>query len=427
MALTPEQQARLAELEAKFGGSTPATKTERPSSDAPSNPILRGIEGAGRKVRQTTVQPLFRLLGSMGVPGMREAVESMQETDKERDLGAAGSIGGGIADVAMIATPQGMGKTLLSKAATAGAAGAGMHQAQNYGQTGEVSPGEAFVETGIATAIPYLGSKVAPLFKGAGKGVIRSVVQPTGKMKNPNLEPALSSSKGLKKYLEGIEGLNKRMGENVGKAGTAKAQALEDAGFTGSRFKAMKAAVEDIDLRRPEMGPKLGMNAPEREAAIEGVNRWAEPKSKLTPKETISLLSKMYDDAYKSGRDVNLAGREQGARILAKKLRDQMDLAVENADPAVASAYKKASEDFRTFEPIRQATKHRVETPSSRRLPLGRIPLVGDLIEPVVYRPGTANALYDIGRAAESKAGRYSGKGLLDLARFGRFSPSTDE
>ncbi len=369
-------------------------------------PALDFLGGAGNTIDKTFIKPLNRLFGSkLPMTGDPEASETM-----------AGKIGETGLDLGlMAATPMGEYK-VLAPALT----GTVQHQIQNYGQSGEVNPGMAAIEMGLSTAIPGFGKLIQKGAKGAANNVMRWAVQPTAKMKNPNLEPAMESAKGFGKYLESLTGLKDRVTGKVSEAGAAKAAALEDAGFIGRRGKGMIDAVKDIDSRRPEMGPTKGLNAPEREEAVAGVNRWAEPKSNLTPKETMSFLSKVYDDAYKSGKDVNLAGRERGARELGRQMRGQMDSHMQKANPIDLARYESASKDYRTFEPIRQAVNHRVETPPVRKPMLSRIPLVGDVLDPLIYRPGTANALYDIGRPSKAtKAGRR----VLDLGRSAIFSP----
>ncbi len=397
--------------------------------DSTSEPKEAGfLRGGARKVVETYGEAPLRFLANRGVGFAQKAVNDFEKHKQDIPLSESGKWGGIAADMGMMMMPgpkvAGIGK--LANAARVlipAAQGAMQHQAQNYANTGEVDPISGVVETGVTAATMGLGNKLPGFFKGAGTHLLEGAIQPVGKVRGVNVEPALEGATGIGKYLEGLTGLQKRVTSTVSNAGKNKVAELEAAGFQGRRGKAMMDAVKDIETRTPEMGPKMGMNAPEREDAIAGVNRWAEPTSKLDPKETVNLLSKVYDDAYKSGRDINLAGRERGAREFASKLRGQMDEHMQAQPADVLGRYEAASKDFREFEPIRQAVNHRVETPSSKRMTIGRIPVIGDLAQGVIYQPGTANLAYDIGKAAGSKIGRFAGRRGLDLARSLYASP----
>ncbi len=419
MALTPQESAELAALETKFSGQQGAKAA--PAMSPQEKPEAGFLRGGARKVMETYGEAPLRFLANRGVEFAKNAVDKFEQHKQDVPLSEAGKWGATTADVGMMmAAPE--AKALgAARFLVPAIQGAVQHQAQNYANTGTVDPTDAALETGISAATMGVGSKLPALFKGAGKRILRDAIQPVGKQAGLNVEPALQD--GLGRYIEGLTGLQKRVTGKVSSAGKAKVAELENAGFQGRRGKAMIDAVKDIDSRTPEMGPKLGLNAPERQDAITGVNRWAEPTSNLTPKETVSLLSKVYDDAYKSGRDINLAGRERGAREFGKQLRGQMDTHMATQPLDALGRYETASKDFREFEPIRQAVNHRVDVPSSKRLALGRIPAVGGLIEAGVYRPGTANLVYDIGRISGSKGGRFAGKRMIDLGRSLAASP----
>jgi len=109
---------------------------------------------------------------------------------------ATGEIG---ADVAMLATPTGklarlgklakLGKTgkAMVGGGLAGLGSAGFHQMQNIGTGRDISPAERWLgslfETGVSALLPGVGTKVAPLAKGAASKIIETATKLSRKIK----------------------------------------------------------------------------------------------------------------------------------------------------------------------------------------------------------------------------------------------------
>lgn len=400
---------------------------------------LKFLEGAGRKVRQTTFDPAARFLGKMGVPGMMEAVEFHQNADAERPLGGAGKAGGTVADVAMLAIPQGIGKGILAKGATIGAAGAGIHQAQSYGETGEINPAAAAGETALTAATMGAGSKIPGGLKNTAAGYLQLLTRAPKRLERGMNPPTFS---GFKQALEnkifpilkgGYKVAEKRGIAKQVERDAEKIDILKAAGIRGNADEAVMDAEAAIagrsggrrgllpsqkqagtrqmdEYRGAAKDPYYGTNPADMEPdKFLDLRKMADENANFVQGQTpvgLDLASQEFRTAAENQLGRKMTGKAGERRYL--DLKNQMaELApvLEAFNEKAVSNYSFAPEAVTGVVGSMYGNPMLALVPAARRL------------------PQVAPAIYETGRAAGSKTARRGGRAALDLSRsalFGR-------
>jgi hypothetical protein len=420
--------------------------------------VPAGVEGAGRKVRQTTVQPLFRALGAMGLPGFDEAVEGMQEGDKARPLGTAGKVGGGAADLAMLTA--GPAKSILGMAAS----GVAQHQAQNYGRDGSIRPGEAVAEGVFSTALPGVGKLVAKGGKNLAPKVLENLTKRAMKGGDNPVDWDYALRNKLVPYFGGAKEISARTAPKIAARDELRDNLLDQSGAKVNIMESIKKTLKN--LRR-----NVGSEGSERITA--GQLSKAEPYA-----DDALLTAKAQDRRAKAGFADNAPADLANEGVFAREYRDVLedDLLTsmrpkdtEAMSKEIARASKRGGpQEIDLAIKANQAQEGRFGRYSANKATLGKLtpidiaaqdmakaphklglmidiglggaaagaPLVGDndirkagiplailAARRGATTPGGARMLYEAGRGG----GRKSGRALLDLARSATFSHGNEE
>lgn len=437
MALTPEQQARLAELEKKFGA-----QERQPNALERTLPFTTGmVRGAVKKGAETTTVPLMRMLANAGLPWAQKEIEKV-EAYNQTEKGPGEKFGGLAADVAMLSNPALKGAGVLARGAAAGAQGAAQHQAQNYGAKGEIDLGDAALETGITAATMGAGSKIPGGLKNTAAGYLQLLTRAPKRLERGMNPP---TREGFKQALdEGIfpilkggyrtaekRGIQKQVARDAEKTGI-----LDAAGVRGNAGETLMDAEAAI---RSRSGGRRGLLPAQKGAGIKQLDQYRRAAKDqyygspvdMEPGKFIDLRKLADENANwvqgKTPEGLDLASQEfrraaedqLGKKITGKagsarygQLKDEMaELApvLEAFNEKAVSNYSLGPELISTLLGVSTGNPLLALAPAARRV------------------PQVAPALYETGRAAGTKTARRAGKGMVDLARSGMFSPGEDE
>ncbi len=473
MALSPQEAARLAELEAEFGGASApnpsaniaqAANGEKPKTafaeQSQNGAFPRFLRGALRRTMETAGEAPLRFLGNHGVPGAQKIVADYEKHKQATPLGTAGKLGGMAGDIGMAYATGGTGVVAPALAMAA------QHQANNYGRTGEVNPGEAALDAGLGIALPAVGNQIGPLLKKWGVGAVRRGLGiPAKMMKGPN---PIDIPYALENRIIPVHGGAAKIKENTGEMlGTADNQindALERLGILFNAPKAAAQARKGISARVEEAGPR-GILPHQEEAALPWTEDYVRQAERMAQKEGVysepwdgmlpaTLGKKLRQTAQgnanyvagKTPQGLDLASEEFG-RAANNQMDEAVDLAAGNdglksyrqGDRANADAYRTAREESKKLTPLNKAAAE--DEARTKKLgltadlmmgafgtgaafshPISIIPAAGAIgARNLFFTPGGGRILYEGGRAAGNPLVRKAGRGMIDLGRSAYF------
>lgn len=479
MALSPQEAAELAALEAQFGGGKQAQQPVAASQAkqgsngfeidpnfAAANPGVGFMAGAANKTRETVSQPILRMLAKMGYGPAKqemEQIDSWRSQHKPVAYERAGEIG---ADMGLAAATGGAG--VVGPAIGMAA----QHQLQNYARTGDIKPGEAALDAGAGVALPYVGNKVGPLLKKIGVGAARRGLGVSAKMMkgaNPiDIEYALQNR--IIPVRGGAAKVKENAGTMLGVADDQTNAALEKLGILFDAPKAAAQARKGVSSRVDDAGVG-GILPHQEESALPWLEDYTRQAERMAKKEGVysdpwdgmlpaTLGKKLrqtaqqnakYNPARPAKEGLDLAS-EEFARAANNQMDNAVDLAADQSlksyrqgDKGAVDAYRTAREESRKLTPLRQAAED--EAAKSRRLGLTADIAAGAFGTGLAFHnpsalipaalaiggrnlltsPGGGRMLYEAGRGLENNVLKKGARRTLDLGRSAIFSPNQDD
>lgn len=416
------------------------------------------IRGASRKVMTTMGEAPLRALGALGLPMAKAAVDKFEAHKQATPLGPAGDQGAMAADVGMMMYPTPFGKaraatTLgrvglgLLKAGELGAQGAIQHQAQNYGQTGNVDVGKGLEEASIGTALAGAGSAAAPALKWMGVKTLEGLTRAPKRIERGMNPPSYAGyEQALKERIVPLVGaFGKAEKRGMALQGTRDAErgAILDAeGIRANGPTVLRNAVNSIASRGTG---SRGLLPSQMDNGIEQMREYG--RALQHPDHLMTLDRNAVNYGEMPGRQMVELRKmaDQNAKFVAGKTPEGLDLASQEfrtaaedhlgqrmAGKSGEKRYGEIKSKMAELAPVLEAFNDKAVSNYSwapeligamtgaglgvgtGSTALGLAPLA---LAAARRYPGVAPLLYEGGRAAGSGLARFAGKGALSLGR----------
>jgi hypothetical protein len=404
--------------------------------------------GAVNKVRETTSQPILRFLANAGLPSARKESEGLDSFNQTHKPGTAEKVGGVLADAAMMMAPTPLGKTSvpanaakmqkflagLTRGGAAGAQGAAQHQAQNYGATGEVSPGEAAGEIALTTGTMGVGNAIPAGVKNTAAGYLQLLTRAPKRLERGMNPPTTA---GFRQALENKifpifkggfkeaerRGIAKQVSRDAEKTGI-----LDAAKVQGNAPAAIKEAEASILGRSGGRGGLLPTQKSEGISQLDeyrGAYRdphYQADQFGYMPAEKFLDLRKMADQNANWVQGKTPAGLDLASQEFRTAAENQLSRKM--AGKAGEKGYTKIKDEMAELAPVLEAFNEKAISnyslgPEMISALLGAS--VGQpylALAPAARRlPQVAPAMYEVGRAAGSNTAKRGAKVALDLGR----------
>ncbi len=280
------------------------------------DPLAQAAVGGLHEARQTFQDPIMQIASKFGLPFAQKILEQSKEEDKgdtttAAKLGKAGTdIGIGISGMgkgiqAAESVPFFASKyPIVAKAFGMTVPGVAAHQAQTFGQTGQVDPKAAAEETALGTAVGTGGMAAGKKMLTAAPGLLRWILNVGRKdMDGANAPDAKSWLENkLIPFFGGAKAINPEVAQGLPNASIPGSLQSKIAELDKSRSGLLDAA--KVNLNHPDVMRKVGT----RQAGLEA-------SSKANSGEGV-LMNPAADQAVKNAREVASMTDEDGTPIL---------------------------------------------------------------------------------------------------------------
>jgi hypothetical protein len=353
------------------------TFKEMPLSD-------RMLAGAGKTAYSMSVAPLKRLFGQG-----EEVDDTMAEYNQASEGDVASKVGEFAGDMAILATPTGIagnmarGAKFLPQAgrmagivragvggAVEGAVSATGHQLQNIGTEGDVSLGQAGLETALSSAIPVGGKIIADgLRKTVAPSVLRIASKPKDKLAKSVNPPdyKYQLEKGLVPKFGGFGKMVEQVEKEVGATANAKDLLASEADVLIDIQKAFNSTRKELAKKIGQSPSKGGITRAEYDNAIQNENDWlmtamertADPDLVANPR-TATELRQLADSKANFMTDGKKTSESIYNGTLRKVIESQIDDAITKSGkltPEKLKQYIKHKQDLAKLMPIKKSAE----------------------------------------------------------------------